>query len=140
MATVSTYLNLEGNTEEAFDFYRGVFGGEFLSLMRMGDAAPMGGDPMPDDQKDLIMHVALPILGGHLLMGTDATDRVAGNTISIMLQPDHRDEADRLFAALAEGGTVEEPMKDQFWGDYYGSLRDPFGVPWMVIVEAPSPE
>ena len=139
MATVSTYLNFPGNTEEAFTFYKSVFGNEFAGngIMRMGDVPPQEGQPAPGEaEKELVLHVALPILGEHLLMGTDVPASMGtvtpGNNVSICLGPDSREEADRLFAALAEGGTVEMPLADQFWGDYFGSLVDRFGVQWMI--------
>ena len=138
MATVNTYLNFDGNTEAAFNFYKSVFGGEFDGgISRMSEAPPQKGQlPLSEEDKNLVMHVALPILGGHMLMGTDATEATGfkvkfGNNIYINLQPDTRAETDRLFAALAEGGTVEMPMQEMFWGDYYGSLVDKFGVCWM---------
>jgi len=137
---VSTYLNFAGNTEEAFNFYKSVFGTEFAGqgIMRMGDAPPQEGQPeLSEADKRLVMHVGLPILGGHMLMGTDATESMGftltqGNNIYISLSPDSREEADRLFAALSEGGEVEMPMADQFWGDYFGSLVDRFGIRWMI--------
>ncbi len=139
MASVSTYLNFPGNTEAAFLFYRTVFGTEFDSngIMRMGHvpAAP-GQPPLAETDRNLVMHVCLPILGGHLLMGTDATESMGfkmnmGNNIYINLQPDTRAETDRLFARLAEGGRVDMPLREMFWGDYFGSLVDKFGVQWM---------
>lgn len=142
MARVSTYLNFMGTTEDAFEFYRGVFGGEFASLMRMSEVPPMPDQPpLPDHEKDKIMHVALPILGGHMLMGTDALESMGhsitfGNNSSITLEPDTREEADQLFAGLAEGGEATMPMSDMFWGDYYGSLTDRFGVQWMINCHA----
>lgn len=138
MAQTSTYLNFAKNTEAAFTFYKSVFGTEFVNgIMRMGDIPPQEGQPeMSDEEKNLVMNVALPILGGHILMGTDVPDSMGelnkGNNVSIVLQPDTRDEADRLFAALSEGGKVEMPLQDMFWGDYYGSLVDQFGIQWMV--------
>ncbi len=140
MATVSTYLNFERNTEEASNFYKSVFGTEFEGdIMRMGDVPAMDGQPpLSDEDKQLVMNVALPILGGHLLMGTDAPDTVMGspfnqgNNVYISLHPDTRTEADRLFVALSDGGDVEMPMEEQFWGDYFGSFVDRFGVQWMV--------
>ena len=139
MAQTSTYLNFEGNTEAAFNFYKSVFGTEFVNgIMRHGDV-PLGeGQPAPsDDVKKLVMNVQLPILGGHLLMGTDVTEDMgfkltAGNNFSICLQPDTRAEADKLFAALSEGGTIEQAMQDMFWGDYWGALVDKFGIQWMI--------
>jgi PhnB protein len=139
MAFVSTYLNFNRNTEEAFNFYKSVFGGEFTGeIMRMGAAPSDPSQPeMSDADKNLVMHVALPILGGHLLMGTDAPESMGftltmGNNVHISLAPDSREEADRLFAALSEGGKVEMPMADQFWGDYFGSFVDKYGVQWMI--------
>lgn len=144
MASVSTYLNFKRNTEKAFTFYKSVFGTEFIDgIMRMGDVPPMEGQPEPSDEdKNLVMNVALPILGGHLLMGTDAPDTVMGfpfnqgNNVYISLHPDTRAEADRLFVALSEQGKVELPMQEMFWGDYYGSFADRFGVQWMINTDS----
>lgn len=140
MAQTSTYLNFAGTTEAAFTFYKSVFGTEFVApIARMGDAPPQEGQPpLSDEDKRLVMNVQLPILGGHLLMGTDATESMGmtlnqGNNVYIALHPDTRDEADSLFASLSAGGKVEMPMADMFWGDYFGSLVDQYGVQWMVI-------
>ncbi|MBN1834587.1 MAG: VOC family protein [Spirochaetales bacterium] len=138
MAKVSTYLNFVRQTEEAFAFYRQVFGTEFAGpISRFGETPPQEGQP-PLSQADgnLVMHVALPILDGHVLMGTDAPESMGfkvtqGNNVYIMLEPDTRAETDRLFEALAEGGEIEMPLQEMFWGDYYGSLKDKFGVQWM---------
>ena len=139
MASVSTYLNFPGTTEAAFEFYRSVFGGEFMGgIHRFGDMpATPGQPPLSDADRQGVMHVTLAILGGHLLMGTDALESmgfklVVGNHSYISLAPDSRADADRLFGALSAGGTVEMPMKDMFWGDYFGSFKDKFGVQWMV--------
>ena len=108
--------------------------------MRHGDVpVPEGQEGPSDEDKNLIMNIALPIMDGHILMGTDAPESMGftvnkGNNSYIMLMPDTREEADRLFAALSEGGTVEMEMADQFWGDYFGSLVDKFGVHWMIDV------
>jgi PhnB protein len=138
MATVSTYLNFPGNTEEAFNFYKSIFGGEFLGqIMRFKDLPPMDGmPPLDESAKDLVMHMELPILGGHLLMGTDAVESMGftvkpGNNVYINLQPDTRAETKRLFDGLSEGGKVEMELQDMFWGDYYGSCFDKFGIGWM---------
>jgi|ADGO01.1.fsa_nt_gi PhnB protein len=138
MASVSTYLNFSRNTEEAFNFYKKVFGTEFQGpIMRMGDVPPMEGQPPLDPKdKDLVMHVCLPLPGGHLLMGTDAPESMGfkvtfGNNIYINISPDTRKETEKLFNALAEGGKVTMPLTDMFWGDYFGSLVDKFGVQWM---------
>ena len=138
MATVSTYLNFERETEEAFSFYKSVFGGEFEGgIMRFKDIPPAESmPPLPEADKDLVMHVSLPIFGGHRLMGTDAPDSMGfrvncGNNVYIMLQIDTRKETQRLFNALSKGGQVEQELQDMFWGDYYGSCKDRFGVQWM---------
>src|SRR5215207_2051977 len=139
MARTSTYLNFAGNTEEAFNFYKSVFGTEFVGeIARMGDAPVHDGQPaMSGEDKQLVMNVQLPILGGHLLMGIDAPESMGfqlnqGNNVYIALDPDTRAEADTLFAALSAGGKVEQPMQEMFWGDYFGSLVDRFGVQWMI--------
>lgn len=138
MAKVSTYLNFTNQTEEAFNFYQSVFGGEFTGgIMRFGDIpATAGVPPMTDADKNLVMHVVLPILGGHQLMGTDAPESMgfrvtAGNNVYINLEPDTREETKRLFAALSDGGKVEQDLQEMFWGDFYGSCKDKFGVQWM---------
>jgi PhnB protein len=138
MATVSTYLNFSGNTREAFEFYRSAFGTEFNGpVMLMGDIPPAPDmPPMSDAVKTMVMHVELPILGGHRLMGTDVVTEwghqlVVGNNNSINLEPDTRAETGRLFAALAEGATDVTELQDMFWGAYFGSLCDKFGIRWM---------
>ncbi len=139
MATVGTYLNFSRNTEEAFTFYKSVFGGEFAGegIMRMGDIPPQEGmPPMAEEDKNLVMHVGLPILGGHLLMGTDAPESMGfsvnmGNNSYICLSPDTRAETKELFEALSENGKIEMELQDMFWGSYYGSCTDKFGVQWM---------
>ncbi|MEO7411981.1 MAG: VOC family protein [Opitutaceae bacterium] len=138
MARVTTYLNFAGNTEEAFLVYKSVFKTEFVaSIMRFSDGPPCPGQPpVPADQAKLVMHVALPILGGHVLMGTDSPESMGfkltqGNNVYINLEPDTRAETDRLFAALSEGGKVEMALQEMFWGAYWGSLADRFGVKWM---------
>jgi PhnB protein len=138
MAQVSTYLNFSGNTEEAFNFYRSVFGGEFTGgIMRFSDIPPSPGiPPLAESERNLVMHITLPILGGHKLMGTDAPESMGfrvsmGNNVYINLEPDTRSETERIFKALSEGGSVKQELQDMFWGDYYGSLRDKFGIQWM---------
>lgn len=138
MAKVSTYLNFPNNTEQAFNFYKSVFGGEFTGgISRFADIPPSGDmPPIADADKNLVMHIVLPILGGHNLMGTDAPESMgfkvnSGNNVYINLEPDTRDETKRLFNALSKGGTVEMELQDMFWGDYYGSCKDKFGVQWM---------
>ena len=138
MARVSTYLNFPRSTEEAFNFYKSVFGGEFVGgINRMGEVPVQEGAPaMQEADRDLVMHVALPILGGHVLMGTDAPESMGftvkyGNNVYINLEPDTRTETEALFKALSEGGKVGMPLQEMFWGDYFGSCTDKYGVEWM---------
>lgn len=139
MAGISTYLNFPGTTEEAFDYYKSVFGGEFSGegIGRFGDIPVTEGmPPIPEEAKNLIMHIELPILGGHLLMGSDAPESMGfkvnfGNNIYINLEPDTREETNRLFNALASGGTIEQELQEMFWGAYYGSCTDKYGIKWM---------
>ncbi len=145
MASTSTYLNFPGTTEEAFLFYREAFGGEFLApIQRMRDVpVPPDAPPMPEALGNLVMHVSLAILGGHVLMGTDAVAELGhpvtmGTNVYLSLAPDTRAETDRLFAALAEGGEIQMPLQQMFWGAYYGSLRDRFGTQWMFNCTAPA--
>jgi PhnB protein len=139
MARTSTYLNFGNNTEEAFNFYRTVFGGQFNGpIARFGEIPPQPGmPPLAEADKKLVMHIELPITGGHVLMGTDAPESmgfkvVVGNNFHINLEPDTRAEAERLFHALSAGGKVTMGLQDMFWGAYYGSCTDKFGVQWMV--------
>ena len=139
MASTSTYLNFSRNTEEAFNFYKSVFGGEFVGgINRFAQVPPQPGQPpMAEADKNLIMHIALKILGGHMLMGTDAPESMGfqlnkGNNVYISLHPDTRAEADTLFAALSAGGKIEMKLQEMFWGDYFGSFTDKFGVQWMI--------
>jgi PhnB protein len=139
MSSVSTYLNFNRNTEEAFNFYKSVFGGEFFGqgIMRMGDVPPQEGmPPMAEEDKKLVMHVELRILNSHTLMGTDAPESMGfklnkGNNVSINLMPDTRKETKQLFEALSAGGQVTMELQDMFWGDYFGSCTDKFGIQWM---------
>lgn len=139
MARVSTYLNFSRNTEEAFLFYKSVFGGEFSGggVARFGDfPPPAGAPPLADADKNLIMHIELPILGGHVIMGTDAPESMGfkvdqGNNVYINLEPDTKEETKKLFDALSKGGKVEMELQDMFWGAYYGSCTDKFGIRWM---------
>ena len=137
MASVSLYLNFMGNTEEAFNFYKSVFHTEFEGpLMRMKDIPPQPGmPPLPEEEKNKVMHVALPILGGTKLMATDMLASmghklIEGNNVTINLEPDTKEETDRLFNALSDGGSEIAPMRDEFWG-YWGCCKDKFGIRWM---------
>lgn len=139
MSRVSTYLNFPHQTEEAFHFYQSVFGGEFTGggIARFGDFAPPPGQPaLPEEVKNLIMHIELPILGGHILMGSDAPEAMgfkvnAGNNVIIMLEPDTRMETSRLFDKLSLGGTVTQALQEVFWGALYGACTDKYRIGWM---------
>ena len=139
MARVSTYLNFPRSTEAAFLFYKSVFGTEFSAPIHRFSEIPPSPDqpPLAEADKSLVMHVELPIHGGHVLMGTDAPESMGftvkpGNNMYINLEPDTRAETDRLFAALSAGGKVEMALQEMFWGGYFGSLVDQFGVLWML--------
>ncbi len=138
-ARVSTYLNFPGNTEEVFNFYKSVFKTEFINgIKRFGDIpADQDHPPVAEALKNLVLHVELPLLGGHILMGTDAPKEMgftvnSGNNMHINLEPDSREEATRLFNELSVGGTIEMPMQDMFWGAYYGGFQDKYGINWMI--------
>ena len=136
MTKLNTYLNFAGNTEEAFNFYKYVFGGEFTSLVRFKDM-PMEGVNIPKEDENKIMHIGLPIGKDNVLMATDILESlgqklIQGNNIYISVHPESKEEADRIFNALSAGGTIEMPIANQPWGDYYGSFKDKFGVQWMV--------
>jgi PhnB protein len=140
---IHAYLNFENKTEEAFRFYEKALGGKLTDIYRFGAMPPQGGVELTAEQKNLVMHVALVLPDGQMLMGSDmlpgmGPKRVEGNNFSISAHPDSREEADRLFNALAEGGTTTMPMADQFWGDYFGSLTDRFGINWMVNYSDPA--
>lgn len=139
MARTSTYLNFSRNTEEAFMFYKSVFGGEFSGegIARFSDIpATEEMPPLAQEDKALIIHIELPILGGHLLMGTDAPESMGfmlnmGNNVYINLEPDTKEETTRLFDTLSKGGIVSMALQNTFWGAYFGSCTDKFGVQWM---------
>lgn len=136
---MNPYLNFDGNTEEAFNFYKSVFGGEFATVMRFADNPGCG--EISDEEKQRVMHIALPIEGGGMLMASDTVPSMGhklekGNNFYISLSPESREDADRIFSGLADGGAVEMPMTDMFWG-YFGCFRDKFGVGWMLNVSNP---
>jgi len=140
MAHVSIYLNFDGNAEEAFDTYRTIFNTEFSApLMHMGDMPSAPGMPaFSEDDKKKVMHVALPILGGTEIMATDVLESlghklIEGNNVTICLNPDTNEEADRLYTALSQNGSNAVAPHDEFWG-YWGTCKDRFGVRWMFNV------
>ena len=138
MPKVNAYLTFNGNCEEAFNFYKSVFGGEFPYLGRFKDMPPQeGAKAVPPEHGERIMHVSLPVSKETMLMGSDTGGEWApnfreGNNFSTSITTDSKEEADRLFEGLSEGGEVEMPMQDQFWGDYFGSFKDKYGVCWMI--------
>ncbi|MEP6844713.1 MAG: VOC family protein [Panacibacter sp.] len=132
---INPYLNFAGNTEEAFNFYKSVFGGEFAMLQRFKDTPD--ADKLPPGVENMIMHVSLPIGNGNILMATDAPEQMGfslkeGNNFYICIGPDSKEEATRLYNGLSAGGTIEMELQDMFWGAYYGSFTDKFGVKWMI--------
>ena len=149
MASINPYLTFPGNCEEAFNFYKSVFGGEFPYLGRFKDMPPMkdengnecGASP---EEGERIMHVSLPI-GNTVLMGSDSSEArgqgtVVGNNFQISINTDSREEADRLFNGLSAGGKVTMPMDKTFWGAYFGMFTDKFGINWMVSYNSSQPE
>lgn len=131
---LNPYLNFGGNAEEAFRFYQSVFGGE-LFVQKMSDVP--GTENLSENEKDYAMHVSIPIGDGQFLMASDCLDSRGqklniGNNNYISVTPDSREEADRIFNGLSSGGEIEMPMEDMFWGDYFGSFTDKFGVKWMI--------
>jgi len=138
MATVNAYLTFNGNCEEAFDFYKSNFGGEFSFIGRFKDMPPAEGSaPMPAEAGEKIMHVCLPISNETMLMGSDTGGEWAshfkqGNNMSISIHATSKEEADKLFAGLSGGGQVTMPMNQTFWGDYFGMFTDKFGIGWMI--------
>src|SRR3954447_2203674 len=135
MAAINPYLNFPGNTEEAFNFYKSVFGGEFTAFQRFRDNPDAAN--MPDEIGNQVMHVALPIGRNNILMGTDAPESMGfsitfGNNQYICINAESRDEATKLFAGLSADGSIELDIQDMWWGAYYGSFSDKFGTRWMV--------
>ncbi|MES2809911.1 MAG: VOC family protein [Bacteroidota bacterium] len=134
MATINPYLFFPGNTEEAFNFYKSVFGGEFLMLSRYEDSPE--NPAITADHKNQIMHIALPI-GRNILMGSDAVMQGEqafkfGDNTTISVDTDNLDEAERIYRGLSEGGNVEMPLQKMFWGAWFSMFKDKFGAQWMV--------
>ncbi len=143
MAQVNAYLTFNGNCEEAFEFYRSVFGGEFQHLGRFGDMPAPDGQEMPAEIRHRIMHVALPISQETILMGSDTNDAyggsfAAGNSIALSVNTDSKEEADRIFTGLSADGKITMPLAETFWGAYFGMWTDKFGIHWMVNYDDPS--
>ncbi|HSP11233.1 MAG TPA: VOC family protein [Salegentibacter sp.] len=138
MATLNPYLNFNGNTEDAFNFYKSVFGGDFTSLMRFKEmpAAEQGDEKIPPGYENYIMHISLPI-GDSVLMGSDCIEAfgqkaVFGSSNYVSVTPENEEETQRLFKELSAGGEVEMPLEKMFWGDLYASFTDKFGIKWML--------
>lgn len=141
--TLNPYLDFDGNCREAFEFYRSVFGGEFMIFQTFADGPPGDMPPMSDEVKRQVMHVSLPV-GDSVLMGSDSAPwaegaPVAGSNFSIAFNPESREHADEVFTRLSEGGEVSMPLADMFWGAYFGSCTDRFGIAWQVNYQAGEP-
>lgn len=134
MPALNPYLNFNGNTEEVFNFYKSVFGGEFATLMRFKEVPKEYKGPDHEDNK--IMHIALPVAGGSMLMGSDVPEAMGkvttGNNFNIAIAATSKEEADKLFNGLSAGGNVVMPMSDAFWGAYFGMFTDKYGIGWMI--------
>ena len=135
MASMNPYLNFNGNTEEAFNFYKSVFGGEFVNLTRFRDTAEAG--KLSGADLDKVMHVALPIGKGNILMATDALESmgqklVIGNNFYISVSTESEAETDKLYNGLSAGGKIELPVQKTFWGAYFGMFQDKYGIQWMI--------
>lgn len=143
MATVNAYLNFDGQCEEAFNFYKSVFGGDFPMVSKFGDMPPQEGmPPMSEDVKNRVMHITLPISAETILMGSDTMpglhDHKVGNNISLSINTESRAEAEKIFNGLSAGGTVTMRLEDTFWGAYFGMWTDKFGIHWMVNYDDPA--
>lgn len=135
MAKMNPYLNFDGTAEAAFTFYKSVFGGEFVGIHKMSEAP--GTEQLPENERNRVMHIALPIDANTTLMASDIMPSMGhkldvGNNVQISLHPSSREEAERLFNGLSAGGKVEMPLQDTFWGAYYGNFQDKFGINWMI--------
>jgi PhnB protein len=138
-ARVSYYVNFPGNAEEAMNFYRSIFGTEFVNGIKRFSEIPSdaGQPPLSDKVKKMVLHSELPLIPGHVLMASDAPKEMGftvtpGNNMYINVEPDSREEADRLFKGLSAGGNISLPLQDMFWGAYFGSFTDKFGISWMI--------
>lgn len=136
--TVNIYLTFDGNCKEAFEFYKSVFGGDFPQVSTFAEMPPQEGiPPVKEEEKDRIMHMSLPISKETVLMGSDtggewASQFQQGNNFSISVNTENKEEADRIFNELSQGGNIMMPMDKTFWGSYFGMFQDKFGINWMV--------
>ncbi len=138
--TINTYLNFNGNCEEAFTFYKSVFGGDFTFMGRFDEMPAHDDYTVAEADKIKIMHVSLPI-GDTVLMGSDISSEwsakfAQGNNFSISINPDTKEDANRVFTQLSDGGQVVMPLADTFWGAYFGMFVDKFGINWMINFES----
>lgn len=133
MRTLATYLNFNGSTEQAFNFYKDVFGGEYINFQRFGD---LPGGQVADADRNKILHVGLKLPNGQLLLGSDVPSghppAVFGDNFSLCAMTETREETDRIFARFSEGGEVLMKLDNMFWGAYYGIVKDRFGITWML--------
>jgi len=145
MASVNAYLTFNGDCEAAFLFYKSVFGGDFSYIGKYKDMPPTDGSSVPPKDGEKIMHVSLPISQETILMGSDSSETygqatVIGNNVSISINTNSKDEADKLFNGLSASGKVTMPMNETFWGAYFGMFTDKFGIHWMVNYDKNVPE
>jgi PhnB protein len=142
MAVINPYLNFNGNTEEAFNFYKSVFGGDFIALQRYKETPDAAS--MPASAQEKIMHVALPIGSGNILMGTDIPESMEqvsfGTNFSLSIEAESEAHAKQVFGKLSDGGQVTMPLDKAFWGAYFGMLTDKFGIQWMVNYNYEQPQ
>ena len=135
MAAINPHVNFNGNAEQAFNFYKSVFGGEFAKIMRFKDLAS-AEFPVPEKEADKIMHIALPI-GKNFLMANDVPEAMGRtneneNRSKIVISAESKEEADKIFLGLSNGGQIEVSIADSPWGSYFGMFRDKFGIEWMI--------
>lgn len=143
MPTINPYLNFQGNTEEAFNFYKSVFGGDFIGGISRFENTP-DADKLPESEQNKVMHIALPFGENNMLMATDALESMGqevnpGNNLYLCISADSKGQADDFFKGLSEGAEIEMDMQDMFWGDYFGMLTDKFGVRWMISFNPTQP-
>lgn len=143
MTNINPYLSFDGKAEEAMTFYKSVFGGDFMGgIMRWGEmpGCDEGEMKLADEDKGKVMHMALPISEGNVIMASDSLRAfgppvTVGNSVTVAIGPGTKEEADRLFAGLSAGGNVQMPMADAFWGGYFGSFEDKYGINWLINVD-----
>lgn len=139
MPTINPYLNFQGNTEEAFNFYKSVFGGDFIGGIRRFNSTPEG-DKLSENKQDKVMHISLSFGENNMIMATDALESMnqkvqPGNNLYLCISADSKQQADDFFNGLSAGGEIEMEMQDMFWGDYFGMCTDKFGVKWMIAFD-----